>query len=156
MLPDRLRIKGREPQSFDDPNEQLFRRVKPRFWPHDGWPPKLNDALAHVIDIPECSVVRSQFCESPEDARINAQEFGVVAWRYIQLSPHLSNENGEVQITVVHTPDLLTDFYPHSDIRFAVGCCGSQKAFRLFVRREIAKLASIILPPKPEDVSEAQ
>jgi hypothetical protein len=141
MIPEHLRINGRQPDSHFPGDERLFRGFR-----EGAWPISQEQAFLLIGDFPLC-VAREKYCHSPSDVlHVLPKSVGVVSWMVQQIPQRFDANGSTVYLRVEHVPE--NDFYPHTEVRtydtaeYVRQCEPKPKSLRGLLRWELARIAT--------------
>jgi hypothetical protein len=114
--PENLKSAGRTPQPFNDPNEDLYRRVPPISFECG------EDLDIDAIKLPDISVSRASCCESPADVLFDPEgrfdDWGAYAVPVGGVPSKMAFRGTyDYKIETVHCPTKSGNNYAHSEIR---------------------------------------
>lgn len=154
-IPPHLHQIDRLPDPHFAASELLYFRIRPD--PDATYP--APDILDYVKTSTDNSTLRSAYCRSPDDARLDKDgtvysEFFLCAWRVgllLSYQVHQQESDKTCSVEVEHTPYPCQ--YPHTDIRVLCNSEPVRGSVRLSnplkrrVRAELADLAEVIALP---------
>ena len=112
----RLAANGRSADQDFAPEEELYRRIMSEHFVE-------GCLLTTSINLPECSVVRQKYTETPHDTLMQDYpkyiDYGCVKWTVSEIPSSLEETVEKNKLVshfrVEHVPD--EDFFPHSEVR---------------------------------------